>query len=56
MKFLMLVPDEGSDPVAKAKGGGKASFSPREHRALFGLYTTLSKLLTAKASSLSTKT
>ncbi len=51
MKLLMLIPDDSSDPVAKAKGGGKASFSPCEHRALLGLYTTLGKLLTAKASS-----
>ena len=56
MEFLMLVPDESSDPVAKAKGGGKAGFSPCEHRALLGLYTTLGELLTAEASSPTTET
>ena len=56
MKVFMLVPDESSDPVAKAKGGGKASFSPCEHRALLGVYTNLGELLTAKASSPTTET
>lgn len=56
MKFLMFVPDYRSDPMAKAKGGGKASFSPCEHRPLVGLYTTLGKLLAAKASSPATET
>ena len=56
MKFFMLVPDESSDPVAKAKGGGKASFSSCEHGALLGLHTNLGELLTAKASSPTTET